>query len=628
MNSQFAVLRRILPVAAACPRHLTWVLGVAALVFAPLLCVAQGYVTSTLAARGVPARPDERVQRVPRTIPSLHLFGPGVLAVDPYGHVFAAGRDGVFKLDAAVTSARKIPARVAGIEGEWRYSGDNGPATLAQMNPRGMTLDAAGNFYLADSANHRIRKVNTSTGVITTVAGTGLRGFSGDGGRADRAQLDEPSGVLLDGAGNLYFEDGTTRGNSRIRRVDAVTGAIRTVAGNGSHGYSGDGGPATSAQFHSLGGLAVDGAGNLYIADNFNNRIRMVSATTGTITTVAGSGKPGHSGDGDQATSADLNNPLDVAVDALGDLYIADSYNYRIRKVTRATGVITTLEEDSTALYGDGQHGFPCSLRLDAAGNLYIADSGISRIRKAPVQNATWSRRPDAFGGAHAFGTPVAGLNFYVTYCNGADWSFTIFTDCTVTTTDPNYPTVVPGAAVAAFNRLVAKYQILFSNKITVNIAVEMSNTGLADSSPTTNNATYADWQLQVTANALGNPGNTYAVIGAGTFPGADPIGLGMVTGQTATFRALGFAVDVPVDSNITFSNTKSFEYNGVSAPNQYDFMDAAAHELDESLGIGSLLTSLNNYAILPADGYNSEDYFRYSATGARSITTNPNAAV
>jgi hypothetical protein len=605
------------PSTAARPWRKNRIILVAVLVWAPVLCLAQGSARNTLSGRGVP------VKASPGGSQPLGLFGPGVLVLDAHGNLYAARRDGVFKMDASLPSMRKIPARVAGTEGEWRYSGDGASALTARMNPRGIAVDAAGQLYLADSANHRIRKVDAS-GVITTVAGNGVRGYSGDGGPAADAQLDEPSGVVVDAAGNLYIADGTTRGKNRIRRVDAATGVIATVAGNGSQGYSGDGGPATSAQFHSLGGMALDQAGNLYIADNFNNRIRMVSAKTGMITTVAGTGAVGHSGDGDLATHAQLNNPLAVAVSPKGDLYIADSYNYRIRRVTRATGTIATLEEDSTALYSDGQHGFPCALALDAMGNLYIVDSGISRIRQAPLVAAKWSRRAQGFSGPHGFAnaTSGSGLIINVTYCSSSETSNTLFSDCT---TSSNY---VPAAAVTAFNSIVSTYQALFSNSITVDIFVQFGVTGLGESLTYLTEISYTEWLQAMTSNASANPGNTYAAAATATLPSTDPIGGGSVEGRTANLRALGFSTNVPYDSNLTFNNAATFEYTGVAAANAYDFMDVATHELDEALAIGSALTNLANNAALPGNDYEFEDYFRYSANGTRSITTSPTAFV
>jgi sugar lactone lactonase YvrE len=197
-------------------------------------------------------------------------------------------------------------------------------------------MDSAGNIYIADMRNNRIRKVAAS-GIITTVAGNGTGGYSGDNGPATSASLSSPLGVALDSSGNIYIAD---YGNSRIRKVD-TTGTITTVAGNGIQRYSGDNGPATSASLYGCTGVALDSSGNIYIADNYNNRIRKVN-TVGTIITVAGNGTPGYSGDNGPATSASLDHPSNIAMDSSGNIYIADSYNNRIRKVD-TSGIITTV---------------------------------------------------------------------------------------------------------------------------------------------------------------------------------------------------------------------------------------------------------------------------------------------
>jgi sugar lactone lactonase YvrE len=217
------------------------------------------------------------------------------------------------------------------------FGGDGGPATAAELfSPETVAVDAAGNLFIGESGNHRIRKV-TPDGLITTVAGNGTSGFSGDGGAATAAQLAFPRGVAVDTAGHLYIGEGES--GNRIRKV-SPNGIITTVAGNGTAGFSGDGGPATSAQISNPRSVAVDAAGNLFIVDTHNHRIRRVSSN-GIITTVAGNGTGGFSGDGGPATAAQLNFPQDVIVDMTGNLFIAD-LNDRIRKVS-PDGVITTL---------------------------------------------------------------------------------------------------------------------------------------------------------------------------------------------------------------------------------------------------------------------------------------------
>ena len=220
-------------------------------------------------------------------------------------------------------------------------------------------MDSSGNLFIADTYNNVIREVNSSTGTITTVAGNGICGYSGDGGAATGAELNAPAGIAVDAAGDLFIADS---GNDVVREVNHVTGVITTVAGNGTYGYSGDGGAATSAELGFPSAVAVDAAGNLFIADSGNNVIREVNSSTGMITTVAGNYDlgSGYSGDGQAATGAQLNYPTGVAVDAAGDLFIADSGNNVVREVNLSIAApkIATVAGNydlGSGYSGDGQ---------------------------------------------------------------------------------------------------------------------------------------------------------------------------------------------------------------------------------------------------------------------------------
>src|ERR1017187_406178 len=289
---------------------------------------AQQYVISTVAGGVPPATP------VPAVTASIGQ--PEGVVTDSNGNLYFTSIHCLFKLDAS-----GVLTRAAG-NAKLGYSGDNGPATGAQLSwPYGAAVDSAGYLYIADNGNNRIRKVSPS-GTIITVAGDGSNGYSGDGGPATSAQLSGPAGVAVDGSGNLYIADSY---NQRIRKV-SPSGIISTLAGGGTNGYSGDGGPATSAEVGGPAGLAVDGAGNLYIADSYNQRVRKVSPS-GIISTVVGDGTWGDSGDGGPAASAEVGDPIGVAVDGAGSLYIADAGNGRIRKVSPG-GIITTVAGNGT----------------------------------------------------------------------------------------------------------------------------------------------------------------------------------------------------------------------------------------------------------------------------------------
>jgi sugar lactone lactonase YvrE len=312
------------------------------------------------------------------TVPGLGsaLGGPTHMARDAQGNLYIASQffNDVLKLDLTGNLSVVAGNGVAG------YGGDGGPATAASLNaPYGVTVDSAGDLFIADLQNQRVRKVD-ATGVISTVAGTGVAGFGGDGGLATAANLNYPQDVAFDTAGNLYINDAF---NGRIRKIDP-SGIITTVAGNGQHYFSGDGGPATAASFDFAYAIALDSLGRLYIAEPNSSRVRMVDST-GTITTVVGTGVKGAGGDGGPAAAATLAGPYALTFDAVGNMYIGDVFY--IRKVDSA-GFISTIAGDGLAGFsGDGGPAIAAGLiaeggiAVDGSGNIYFADYNNERIR-------------------------------------------------------------------------------------------------------------------------------------------------------------------------------------------------------------------------------------------------------
>jgi trimeric autotransporter adhesin len=303
------------------------------------------------------------------------LRGPNAVATDRFGNIYLSSTSNcVFRLDPTGNLERVAGTCQGG------FSGDGGPAINAQVSiPQGLALDGAGNLYIADQNNNRIRRV-TPAGIITTIAGTGTPGFSGDNGQATAAQLNSPLGLAVDPAGNLYIAD---QSNNRIRKV-ALNGTITTVAGTGDSGSSGDGGPATSASLLLPAAVALDAGGNLYIGDA-SDLVRRVN-TNGLISRFAGSGVRGFSGDQGPATAAQLDSPIGLTLDSAGNLYIADVNNSRVRKVS-VGGIITTYAGGGNSGVGDNgpatsaELGGPAGVAVDYSNNLYIADNS-TRLRK------------------------------------------------------------------------------------------------------------------------------------------------------------------------------------------------------------------------------------------------------
>ena len=319
---------------------------------------------------------------------ALTVF-PASLALDSSGNIFIDDLDEarVRRVDATTGAI----STVAGNGLTLPYEGDGGPATSASLffDPIGIAVDSSGNLFISDTFNSRIRRVDASTGIITTVAGGGAyNGSIGDGGPATSATLNQPHGVAVDAAGTLFIDDSAS---PRIRRVDATTGIITTVAGNGKFGFSGDGGPATSAELSFTHCVTLDTSDDIFICDS--RRIRRVDAKTGIITTVAGNGTGGFSGDGGLASNAGIS-PSDVAVDALGNLFIAESVNHRIRRVDALSGIINTVAgsgpsgNNVSTFSGDGGPAtsailnWPYAIAVDKSGDLLIGDGVNNRVRE------------------------------------------------------------------------------------------------------------------------------------------------------------------------------------------------------------------------------------------------------
>ena len=359
-------------------RHYSYVTRLRTIsLFACAPVFAQQYTITTIAGNGVAG---------------AHFDNPASVAVDQVGDVYVGDWSGYIRKVWVREGAATIVAGT-GILG---YGGDGGQATNAMIGKAiSIVLDGDGHLYFADGDNNRIRRVDISTGIITTVAGTGVAADSGDGGLAVKAGVSQPTGITLDVAGNLYFSSSW----SRVRKVVASTGIIETVAGQFITSFGGDNGPAVAALFWDPVPAAVDRSGNLYIADYENSRVRMVAAATGIVTTVAGSGacgtainvlvcQSGFSGDGGLARDAALNYAQSVALDLGGNLYIADTINHRIRWVDASSGLIYTIA-------GNGANGFsgdqgpaltaeisvPVSVAVDQSGRVYFADENNNRIR-------------------------------------------------------------------------------------------------------------------------------------------------------------------------------------------------------------------------------------------------------
>jgi len=340
---------------------------------------AYSQVITTIAGNGVRGYEGDAGPAV-----AAELSSPAGVAIDAAGNLYIGDRSNSC---VRKVSPSGIITTFAGT-GVGGYSGDGGPATMAQLSfPMGVALDREGNVYVAEMLNDCVRKINTS-GIISTYAGKGMPGgYTGDGGSATAAKLSLPVAVALDSAGNLYIADA---GNAAIRKVNTA-GIISTFAGNGTAYFGEDSIPATVSSLDDPDGVAVDNLGNVYISDNNSNRVRKVD-NSGIITTIAGNGTQGFSGDGGSATLAELHGTAGITVDYFGNIYICDCDNNRIRKVN-SSGIITTIAGGGIYGLGDGGPATNCELNIptdvavDKNGSIYIADFGNNRIRY--IRNTT-----------------------------------------------------------------------------------------------------------------------------------------------------------------------------------------------------------------------------------------------
>jgi sugar lactone lactonase YvrE len=361
------------------------------------------------------------------------------VAVDAAGNIYIADsfNQRIRKVNAADGKINTIAG--SGDIGIGSHSGDSGPAVDATLYyPYSVATSSSGVVYIADTNNHRIRRIDTG-GTIYTLAGSSTATFGGDGGQSYDAYLNYPADVAVDTEGNIYIADTF---NHRIRKINASDGIINTVAGNGTAGYdaSQDGGPATAASLNTPFGVAVDAAGNIFIADTYNNRVRKVDALTGNISTVAGTGLYDYSGNGGPATGAGLRYPLGVALDSAGNLYISDQFNDCIRKVNASDQTISTIAGGPLdAFYGDNGPAAAASLNyahgvgVDSSGNVYVADTKNNRIRKVALSTSgtgtitTVAGSGDPYYDASQDGGPATAANINNPYAVTADSAGNIY---------------------------------------------------------------------------------------------------------------------------------------------------------------------------------------------------------
>ncbi len=463
---------------------------------------------------------------------------------------------------------------VAG-DADWTYRGDGVLATKASIFlPTGVIVDAAGNLYISDSNNNRVRRVDAQSGLISTVAGNGTSGYSGDGGPATAAMISAPAGLAMDGAGNLYFTD---TGNQVVRRVDAVTGIITTVAGvPGVQGYAGDGAAATRANLTFPEAVVFDASGNMYISDSGNNVVRVVNAS-GIISTFAGTGAPGYNGDGILATTAKLNNPWGLVAGTDGSLYIADMSNNIVRRVTPAGTIQTVAGNQTVGFSGDGgpataaQLKAPAAMAIDPAGNLYIADSGNNRVRKVSASTGFISTISGT-NGEQFFGDggPATVAELYGPYALFLDSAADLFV------ADLFHNRIREISAT----QISLQYPEMRVGKVSASLPVSLANDG---------NASLSLTQIPLNMAAL-DPATTTCAVGTSMLPAVDCV-IGAEFAPTA--------VGNPVNGTITLDSNagaapQGTGVEGVATPGVAPVIGLSAQVLSVNPTTISLVSSAN----------------------------------